>query len=114
MRLHLGICGAAALMIAAGGAAPAPAQAPRWVPPPPAPGHEYPPCYCTNRGRKAPLGATACLTVGGKSFLARCEMSLNNPIWRKVSDLCPTSALAGPFSAAARAAPPANPPPAPR
>jgi hypothetical protein len=37
------------------------------------------------------LGQTACLTVGGKTFTARCAMSLNVMTWRKVADGCFTA-----------------------
>ncbi len=61
----------------------------QWVPPPAGPGHKYPDCFCTDTdGRRVDKGQTACLRVGGKEFLARCGMSLNNPAWRKVQDDC--------------------------
>lgn len=62
-----------------------------FIPPPPKEGYSYPECMCSNRGEMHPMGAVACLTVDGKSFLARCEMSLNNPTWRPVSDGCPST-----------------------
>jgi hypothetical protein len=31
--------------------------------------------------------------VDGKSFMAQCQMSLNNPMWRKISDGCLSSSL---------------------
>jgi len=51
-------------------------------------GGEWPPlpvidCYCTDgSGVRVDLGETICLLVDGRAFLARCEMSLNNPMWR--------------------------------
>jgi hypothetical protein len=52
------------------------------------------PCACINRdGIEVPLGQVACLTVGGESFLARCDMSLNLLTWRRIQDGCPSSAL---------------------
>lgn len=49
----------------------------------------WPDCYCTDStGARIEMGETQCLRVGGRSYLARCEMSLNNPIWREVSDSC--------------------------
>lgn len=52
------------------------------------------PCNCiASGGEKVPLGQVACLTVGGRSFLARCAMSLNLLTWRKITDGCPVSAL---------------------
>ena len=51
-------------------------------------------CYCTDpQGDRVELGATICLTVDGRSFLARCEMSLNNPMWRETGDGCVSSQL---------------------
>jgi len=68
-----------------------------FVPPPPKEGYSYPECKCSNRGEMLPMGALVCLRVDGKTFLARCEMSLNNPTWRRVQDGCP-SASAPSFS----------------
>lgn len=49
-------------------------------------------CFCTDRsGARVEMGESVCLTVDGKSFTAQCQMSLNNPMWRKVSDGCLTS-----------------------
>ncbi|MGG7566405.1 hypothetical protein ACQ5SO_09620 [Rhodovulum sp. DZ06] len=67
-----------------------------WTAPPPAEGHSYPDCYCTNRGARVEMGALSCLRVGGEEFTARCGMSLNNPAWRRVRDGCdpgPTALL---------------------
>ena len=51
-------------------------------------------CYCTDRNRnRIELGETICLQVDGKMFMAQCQMSLNVPMWRKVSDGCLSSAL---------------------
>ena len=50
-----------------------------------------PDCYCTNRGVRYELGQFACLRVDGRKYLARCEMSLNNPMWREKEPSCPTS-----------------------
>jgi hypothetical protein len=47
-------------------------------------------CTCRNRdGTKYELGQTACIRVGGASYLARCEMELNVTTWRKLRDGCP-------------------------
>ncbi len=62
-----------------------------FVPPPPKEGYSYPECQCSNRGEMLPMGALACLNVDGQTFLARCEMSLNNPTWRRVQDGCPSA-----------------------
>ncbi len=51
-------------------------------------------CYCTDKTRqRLELGQTTCLQVGGQTFLAQCQMSLNVPMWRRISDGCPTSSL---------------------
>ncbi|MEL7463790.1 MAG: hypothetical protein AAFN79_06965 [Pseudomonadota bacterium] len=61
---------------------------PTFVPPKAKEGHSYPDCYCTNRGVKVPVGQMSCLTVGSRTFTARCGMSLNNTAWREVKDGC--------------------------
>ncbi|PJE25929.1 hypothetical protein SAMN06297129_2271 [Pseudooceanicola antarcticus] len=49
-------------------------------------------CYCTDsRGARIELGETICMSVGGRSFLAQCQMSLNNPMWREVGPSCLSS-----------------------
>lgn len=51
-------------------------------------------CYCTDRqGDRVELGQMICLQVDGRMFTARCEMSLNNPMWREVTDGCLSSQL---------------------
>jgi len=51
-------------------------------------------CYCTDStGDRVELGETICLHVNGRMFMAQCQMSLNNPMWREVQDGCATSAL---------------------
>lgn len=73
------------------GMGPALADDPVFVPPPPAKGHAYPDCYCTNRGAKVPVGAKSCLRIGNQEFTARCGMSLNNPAWRDMEEGCDAS-----------------------
>ena len=66
-----------------------------------------PDCACINRnGQEVPLGEIACLTVGGKSFMARCSMSLNVLTWRRVQDAdgCIVSQAPYPFSPAPQVA----------
>lgn len=49
-------------------------------------------CFCTDKsGARVEMGETICLNVDGKSFLAQCQMSLNNPMWRKVGESCLSS-----------------------
>lgn len=50
---------------------------------------KYPDCYCMNKDVRVELGQYACLKVDGRSFLARCEMSTNNPMWREKAPNCP-------------------------
>jgi len=51
-------------------------------------------CYCTNTsGARIELGETICLQVGGRMFMAQCQMSLNVPMWREVQEGCVTSKL---------------------
>lgn len=51
-------------------------------------------CYCTDsQGARVEMDEMICLRVDGKMFMARCAMSLNVPIWRKVSDGCLSSRL---------------------
>ena len=46
-------------------------------------------CYCTDStGQRVELGQTACLTVGGREWRARCEMVLNTPAWRDMREGC--------------------------
>ncbi|MBJ3775066.1 hypothetical protein [Acuticoccus mangrovi] len=64
---------------------------PRFVPPPAKPGWSYPDCYCTDsEGTRVEIGDHACLTIGGREVFALCDMSLNNPAWRKEADGCPS------------------------
>ncbi len=49
-------------------------------------------CFCTDKtGARIELGQTICLQVDGRMFMARCEMSLNNPMWREVHEGCLSS-----------------------
>lgn len=52
-------------------------------------------CYCTDStGGRVELEQEICLRVDGRAFIARCEMSLNNPMWRDTGRACVTSRLA--------------------
>ncbi|MCO6186420.1 hypothetical protein [Rhizobium sp. L1K21] len=51
-------------------------------------------CTCVNKGGALyHLGERACINVGGKSYLAECQMNLNNTSWEKVEDGCPLTRL---------------------
>jgi len=51
-------------------------------------------CYCTDKsGTRIEMGEMICLQVDGKMFMAQCQMSLNVPMWRKISDGCLSSSL---------------------
>lgn len=96
-NLTLFLIGLTALVVLAPGpgvaetAAGAPAATAQVFRPPPAKdGHSYPDCYCTDsKGRRVEMGEVACLTIGSRQFTARCEMSLNNPMWRHEAEGCP-------------------------
>ena len=58
------------------------------------PGGKVIECFCTDStGERVELGQTICLEVGGRRFTARCEMSLNSPMWREQSEGCVSSRL---------------------
>ena len=69
-----------------------PAQASNeFIPPKPKEGFRYPDCFCTDStGKRVDVGRMACLTIGRESFTAKCSKSLNNTIWRRVSEGCPS------------------------
>ena len=51
-------------------------------------------CYCTDTsGGRVELGEMICLQVDGRMFMAQCQMSLNVPMWREVSEGCLSSDL---------------------
>ena len=55
-------------------------------------------CYCTDKtGSRVEIGEMTCLHVDGRSFMAQCQMSLNNPMWREVSEGCLSSSLTEPI-----------------
>jgi len=58
------------------------------------PGRKVIDCFCTDQtGERVELGQSICLNVDGRHFTARCEMSLNVPMWREQKDGCLTSSL---------------------
>lgn len=56
-------------------------------------------CYCTDKsGSRVDLGQTTCIQVNGRMYTAQCQMSLNVPMWRELSDGCLSSSLELPQS----------------
>lgn len=54
---------------------------------PPMPGVDN---YCTDaEGQRVELGQVICITASCTTWTAKCDMSLNNPTWRKIQDGCP-------------------------
>ncbi|RWM14474.1 MAG: hypothetical protein E5X53_26485 [Mesorhizobium sp.] len=49
---------------------------------------------CLANGKAFQIGQVACLTLSGRSHLARCDMVLNNTSWTKIRDECPRTTLA--------------------
>ncbi len=66
----------------------APLQAQEFDRPEPKAGISYPDYYCTNRGVRVEVEDFSCLTVSGKSFVAKCDIALNNPMWRATGESC--------------------------
>jgi len=65
------------------------------------PGGKTVDCYCTDKaGSRVELGQQICLFVDGKAFMARCEMSLNVPMWRPTGAGCLSSQLPQSFKPA--------------
>ncbi len=51
-----------------------------------------PECFCTDRyGKRRELGDIICLTIGGRSYEAKCVMAQNNPFWRDLNRGCLSS-----------------------
>lgn len=52
--------------------------------------------FCTDaQGARHEMGEVVCLINNScsQAWLAKCDMSLNNPMWRKIQDGCPTATL---------------------
>lgn len=59
-----------------------------------APGGKVIDCFCTDKtGSRVELGQSICLFVDGRAFMARCEMSLNVPMWRDTGEGCVSAEL---------------------
>jgi len=55
---------------------------------------KWPECFCTDRyGKRHEIGDIICLTVGGRSYMAKCIMAQNNPFWRDQNRGCLSSSL---------------------
>lgn len=66
------------------------AAAESYTPPPAKEGHSYPECYCTgSRGERVEVGQMACLQIGSRQVLSRCEKARNLVIWRHQDEGCP-------------------------
>jgi hypothetical protein len=50
-----------------------------------------PECRCRYLGREFDHGALVCITLDGRSKLARCDMLLNNSSWTFLKDGCPSA-----------------------
>ena len=51
-------------------------------------------CFYTEKiGSRIELGQSICLSVGGRMFMARCEMSLNVAMWQETQNGCVPSSL---------------------
>ncbi len=61
--------------------------------PPAALGEPVRQCSCRAYGADHALGATICIRASSGSYLARCEMVLNNTSWKKIGDGCPQASL---------------------
>ncbi len=48
-------------------------------------------CQCRANGSSYDLESVVCIRIGSLSYLARCEMVLNNTAWKKLADSCPYS-----------------------
>lgn len=66
------------------------APLPAYVRPKPKEGYSYPDCYCTDSdGGRVEVGQLACLRIGRREVVSRCEQADNLTIWRHQSEGCP-------------------------
>ncbi len=55
---------------------------------------DWPECFCTDKqGKRRELGEIACLSIGSRSFMAKCVMAQNVPFWRDLNEGCLSSHL---------------------
>ena len=53
-----------------------------------------PECFCTDSaGDRKDIGDIICITIGERSFRAKCVMAQNNPFWRDLEQGCLSSEL---------------------
>ncbi|MEM1101789.1 MAG: hypothetical protein AAGH73_09710 [Pseudomonadota bacterium] len=46
-------------------------------------------CWCRgSSGERFEMGDITCFTISGRTFTAQCQMSLNNTMWRELSEGC--------------------------
>ncbi len=58
------------------------------------PAHGAARCACIANGQRVEEGQVACIRPqSGGSFLAKCEIVLNNTSWTKLQDGCPTASI---------------------
>lgn len=53
-----------------------------------------PDCWCRDAdGERRELGSLSCVTITGRQYLVRCEMSTNTPYWKRVGpgEGCPAT-----------------------
>lgn len=55
--------------------------------------------YCTDsKGERRELGEIVCIRASScQQMLAKCDMSLNNVMWREIQEGCPTADVAPSF-----------------
>lgn len=50
--------------------------------------------YCRDaNGQRREMGEIICINASCQTWLAKCDMSLNNAVWRKIQEGCPTAGL---------------------
>lgn len=49
---------------------------------------------CLAHGTSFEIGQSGCITLSGKSYLARCDLVLNNTSWTKLQEGCSHGAAA--------------------
>jgi hypothetical protein len=69
---------------------------------------------CLAHGTSFEIGQSGCITLSGKSYLARCDQVLNNTSWTKLQEGCShgTAAPGSDAKAQSEAVQPAAPKPA--